>query len=77
MISAMAKLVASEACHDITLASLRVHGGAGYIVDSPIERMYREAPLYVIGEGTNDINKLVIARRMNEESSLEYLGITP
>jgi alkylation response protein AidB-like acyl-CoA dehydrogenase len=76
MISAMAKLLCSEACHDITLASLRIHGGAGYIVDSPIQRMYREAPLYVVGEGTNDINKLVIARRMSGDSELEYLGIT-
>jgi isovaleryl-CoA dehydrogenase len=77
MISAMAKLVASEACHDIVLGALRTHGGAGYIADSPIERLYREAPLYLVGEGTNDINKLVIARRMNDDAEMQYLGLVP
>ncbi len=76
MITAMAKLFASEACHDITLASLRTHGGAGYIVDSPIQRLFREAPLYLVGEGTNDINKIVIARRMKGNSEMQYLRIT-
>lgn len=77
MISAMAKLYASEACHEIALASLRTHGGAGYIADSPIERLFREAVLYLVGEGTSDINKLVIARRMSAELETEYLGLIP
>lgn len=75
MISAMAKLFASEACHEIVVASLRIHGGAGYVVDSPIERLFREAPLYFVGEGTSDINKLVIGRRMNGEAEMRYLGL--
>lgn len=77
MVSAMAKLYASEACHDIALASLRTHGGAGYIADSPIERLFREAVLYLVGEGTSDINKLVIARRMGAEAETQYLGLIP
>jgi alkylation response protein AidB-like acyl-CoA dehydrogenase len=75
MITGMAKLFASEACQEIALASLRTHGGAGYIVDSPIERLFREAPLYLIGEGTNDINKIVIARRMSGDTEKRYLGL--
>ena len=43
---------------------MRVHGGAGYIKDSPVERYYRDAPLMIIGEGTNEIMRLVIARQL-------------
>ena len=62
--SGMAKLFASEACQEVTLESMRVHGGAGYIKDSPVERYYRDAPLMIIGEGTNEIMRLVIARQL-------------
>jgi alkylation response protein AidB-like acyl-CoA dehydrogenase len=62
MLSAMAKLFASEACAEITTDAIRVHGGHGYIVDYEVERLHREALLYIVGEGTNDIQKLVIAR---------------
>ncbi|HET6794459.1 MAG TPA: acyl-CoA dehydrogenase family protein [Acidimicrobiales bacterium] len=58
----MAKLFASEAALDIATESMRIHGGYGYTTELPIERYYRDAPLMVIGEGTNEIQRLVIAR---------------
>src|SRR5690349_4305221 len=75
MISGMAKLFASEACAEITNAALRIHGGYGYIAEFPVERLYREAPLYIVGEGTNDIQKLVIARRIIEGQEAALLGL--
>ena len=62
--SGMAKLFASEACQEVTLEAMRIHGGYGYIKDYPVERYYRDAPLMIIGEGTNEILKLVIARQL-------------
>lgn len=58
----MAKLFASEAALEITTEAMRIHGGIGYTTELPIERYYRDAPLMVIGEGTNEIQRLVIAR---------------
>jgi alkylation response protein AidB-like acyl-CoA dehydrogenase len=63
----MAKLFASEACHEICLKALRVHGGYGYSKEFTIERLYRDAPFLLIGEGTSEIQKLVIARRLLEK----------
>ena len=60
----MAKLFATEVCGEVTLEAMRIHGGYGYIKDYPVERYYRDAPLMIIGEGTNEIQKLVIARRL-------------
>ena len=60
----MAKLFASEMCAQVTLDAMRVHGGYGYIKELPLERYYRDAPLMIIGEGTNEIQKLVIARAL-------------
>jgi len=60
----MAKLFASEVCAQVTLDAMRVHGGYGYIKELPMERYYRDAPLMIIGEGTNEIQKLVIARNL-------------
>ena len=62
--SGMAKLFASETCQEVTLDAMRIHGGAGYIKDSPVERYYRDAPLMIIGEGTNEIMRMVIARQL-------------
>ena len=62
--SGMAKLFASETCQEVALDAMRVHGGYGYIKDSPVERYYRDAPLMIIGEGTNEIMRLVIARQL-------------
>jgi alkylation response protein AidB-like acyl-CoA dehydrogenase len=58
----MAKLFASEAAFEISTEALRIHGGVGYTTELPIERYYRDAPLMIIGEGTNEIQRLVIAR---------------
>ena len=68
--ASMAKLFASEICGEVTMEAMRVHGGAGYIKDLPIERYYRDAPLMIIGEGTNEIMKLIIARRILERNRL-------
>ena len=58
----MAKLFASEAAFEIATEAMRIHGGVGYTTDFPVERYYRDAPLMIIGEGTNQIQRLVIAR---------------
>ena len=63
----MAKLFASEVCAEVTLEAMRVHGGYGYIKEFPVERYYRDAPLMILGEGTNEIQKLIIARRLLEQ----------
>ena len=60
----MAKLFASEMCAEVTLEALRIHGGYGYIKDYPLERYYRDAPLMIIGEGTNEVQRLLIARQL-------------
>ena len=60
----MAKLFASEICAEVTLEAMRIHGGYGYIKDHPLERYYRDAPLMIIGEGTNEIQRLIIARQL-------------
>ncbi|MDP7161844.1 MAG: acyl-CoA dehydrogenase family protein, partial [Dehalococcoidia bacterium] len=66
----MAKLFASEICGQVTLDAMRIHGGYGYTKDYPVERYYRDAPLMIIGEGTNEIQRLVIARRLLQKYSL-------
>lgn len=66
----MAKLFASEACLDITQLALRVHGGNGYSQEYAVERYYRDAPLMVIGEGTNEIQRNVIARELVRRGGL-------
>ena len=63
----MAKLYASEICGEVAMDAMRIHGGAGYTKDFPVERYYRDAPLMIIGEGTNEVQKLVIARRLLEK----------
>jgi alkylation response protein AidB-like acyl-CoA dehydrogenase len=62
----MAKLYASEAAFENATEAMRIHGGYGYTTDGPVERFYRDAPLLMIGEGTNEIQRLVIARRLLE-----------
>ncbi len=58
----MAKLFASEMALDLATEAMRIHGGYGYTTDFPVERYYRDAPLMIIGEGTNEIQRIVIAR---------------
>jgi alkylation response protein AidB-like acyl-CoA dehydrogenase len=60
----MAKLFASETCLQVTADAIRVHGGYGYSAEFDIERYYRDAPLMVVGEGTNDIQRNVIIRQL-------------
>jgi alkylation response protein AidB-like acyl-CoA dehydrogenase len=60
----MAKYFCSETCHEIVTEALRVHGGYGYSAEYPIERLYRDAPFLLIGEGTSEIQKVVIARQL-------------
>ena len=66
----MAKLFASETCGEVTMEAMRIHGGYGYVKEYPVERYYREAPLMIIGEGTNEMQKLIIARRLLEKYSI-------
>jgi len=60
----MAKLFASEACLEVTSDAIKVHGGYGFSPEFDIERYYRDAPLMVVGEGTNDIQRNVIIRQL-------------
>src|SRR5438093_4374388 len=62
--AAMAKLYASEAAMWVTTKAIQVHGGYGYIKDYPVERMFRDAKLCEIGEGTSEIQRLVIASEL-------------
>ncbi len=63
----MAKMLASEYCSEVVDASFRIHGGYGYSKEYEIERLYREAAFMLIGEGTSDIQKMIIGRRMLED----------
>jgi alkylation response protein AidB-like acyl-CoA dehydrogenase len=58
----MAKLFASETALEVATEAMRIHGGYGYTTELPIERYFRDAPLMIIGEGTNEIQRMVIAR---------------
>ena len=55
---------ASEYCAEVTQQSFRIHGGYGYSKEYEIERLYRDAPLLLVGEGTSEIQKLIVARGM-------------
>jgi alkylation response protein AidB-like acyl-CoA dehydrogenase len=66
----MAKYLASEYCKEVVEDSFRIHGGYGYSKEYEIERLYREAPMLMIGEGTADIQRMIIARRLLEEYKL-------
>jgi alkylation response protein AidB-like acyl-CoA dehydrogenase len=62
----MAKLFATETAAEVALDAMRVHGGYGYSPEYVVERIYRDAPLLILGEGSNEIQQLVIARRLLE-----------
>ncbi|MDP4015482.1 MAG: acyl-CoA dehydrogenase family protein [Candidatus Nanopelagicales bacterium] len=66
----MAKMVAAEYCNEVVQDSFRIHGGYGYSKEYEIERLYRDAPMLLIGEGTADIQRMVIGRRLLEEYRL-------
>ena len=67
----MAKYLASEFCRDVVEDSFRIHGGYGYSKEYEIERLYREAPMLLIGEGTADIQRMIIGRRLLEDYRLK------
>lgn len=62
----MAKYLASEYCRDVVEDAFRIHGGYGFAKEYEIERLYREAPMLLIGEGTADIQRMIIGRRLLE-----------
>jgi alkylation response protein AidB-like acyl-CoA dehydrogenase len=64
----MAKLFASEAAIENSLEAMRIHGGSGYSKEFDVERFYRDAPLLAIGEGTNELQRIIIARQLVERN---------
>lgn len=67
----MAKLFATETAAEVSFEAMRIFGGNGYSKDFPVERFYRDAPLVVIGGGTNELQRLIIARRLLEKHALK------
>jgi alkylation response protein AidB-like acyl-CoA dehydrogenase len=63
----MAKLFASEAAMENSAEAMRIHGAYGYSKEFNIERYYRDAPLLAIGEGTNELQRLIIAKQLVEK----------
>jgi alkylation response protein AidB-like acyl-CoA dehydrogenase len=70
MEAGMAKLFASEAAMQICLDAVRIHGGYGYSTEYDVERYFRDAPLMIVGEGTNEIQRTVIARQLVQRNRL-------
>ena len=66
----MAKLFATETAEEVALEAMRIHGGYGYSQEFVVERLYRDAPVLILGEGSNEIQQLVIARRLLERYAL-------
>jgi alkylation response protein AidB-like acyl-CoA dehydrogenase len=69
MEAGMAKLFATEAAAENSLEAMRIHGGYGYSTEYPVERLYRDAPLLLIGEGTNELQRIIIARQLIARSN--------
>ncbi len=70
MEAGMAKLFASEAAMEIALTAVRIHGGYGYSTEFDVERYFRDAPLMIVGEGTNEIQRNVIAAQLVKRGGL-------
>ncbi len=68
MEAGMAKLFATEAALENATEAMRIHGGYGYSKEYPVERLYRDAPLLVIGEGTNEMQRIIISRQLIERN---------
>ncbi|MFP6645695.1 MAG: acyl-CoA dehydrogenase family protein, partial [Candidatus Latescibacterota bacterium] len=68
MEAGMAKLFATEAALENSLEAMRIHGAYGYSKEFNIERYYRDAPLLAIGEGTNELQRIIIARQLVERN---------
>ena len=60
----MAKLFATEAAVENSIEALRVFGGYGYSTEYNVERLYRDAPLLVLGEGTNELQRIIVSRQL-------------
>jgi alkylation response protein AidB-like acyl-CoA dehydrogenase len=71
MEAGMAKLFASEAAMEIALDAVRIHGGYGYSTEFDVERYFRDAPLMIVGEGTNEIQRNVIASQLVKRGGLD------
>ncbi|MEV4445866.1 acyl-CoA dehydrogenase family protein [Streptomyces mirabilis] len=71
MEAGMAKLFASETAMQIALNAMRIHGGYGYSTEFDVERYFRDAPLMIVGEGTNEIQRNVIVRQLVERGGLD------
>jgi alkylation response protein AidB-like acyl-CoA dehydrogenase len=71
MEAGMAKLFATETAAEVSFEAMRIFGGNGYSKDFPVERFYRDAPLVVIGGGTNELQRLIIAKRLLEKYALK------
>jgi alkylation response protein AidB-like acyl-CoA dehydrogenase len=71
MEAGMAKYFASEAALENSIESLRIHGGYGYSKEFDIERLYRDAPLMCIGEGTNELQRIIIAKQLIERNPVQ------
>src|SRR5204862_6742762 len=74
MEAGMAKLFATETAAEVSLKAMRIMGGNGYSKDFPVERYYRDAPLLVIGGGTNEQQRLIIARNLLKKYSTNGPG---
>jgi hypothetical protein len=70
----MAKYLASEYGKEVVEDSFRIHGGYGFSKEFEIERLYREVPMLLIGEGTAEIQKMIVGRRLLEEYRIGGLG---
>ena len=73
MEAGMAKLFASESAMQIALDAIRIHGGYGYSTEFDVERYFRDAPLMIVGEGTNEIQRNVIARQLVKRGRVDSL----
>ena len=66
----MAKYLSSEYCKEVVEDAFRIHGGYGYSKEYEIERLYRDAPLLLIGEGTSEIQRMVIGKKLLERNRI-------
>jgi alkylation response protein AidB-like acyl-CoA dehydrogenase len=66
MIASMAKLFASEVAVKATNEAVQIHGGYGYIKEFPVEKLYRDVKLVTIGEGTSEVQRLIIAKNLTK-----------
>jgi alkylation response protein AidB-like acyl-CoA dehydrogenase len=71
MEAGMAKLIASDTAMEIAMNAVRIHGGYGYSTEFDVERYFRDAPLMIVGEGTNEIQRNVITSQLVSRGGLD------